>query len=115
MSDPFQSGDPWGDFDDVDTEDFGAAPFVPRSISGFLPSDEELENFDFDWEQVITKHMADEIAREIDRAIIEHLPEATDLPTSPPTVDMYPHRCPRCGGRAYVGMASVDCEARCGA
>lgn len=30
------------------------------------------------------------------------------------TNDAFPHKCPRCGGAAYIGLASVDCEKRCG-
>ncbi len=25
----------------------------------------------------------------------------------------YPHKCPHCGGPAYVGFSSVDCQAGC--
>lgn len=29
------------------------------------------------------------------------------------TENRYPHKCPRCGGAAYVGFTSVECEKRC--
>lgn len=39
-------------------------------------------------------------------SVVEHLRRAL--------AELYPHACPSCGGRAYVGLSSVDCEARCG-
>lgn len=34
--------------------------------------------------------------------------------TAPSAVDdRFPHACPRCGGRAYVGLATVDCARDC--
>lgn len=26
----------------------------------------------------------------------------------------FPHKCPRCGAPAYVGLSSVECSAGCG-
>jgi hypothetical protein len=110
----------WSDFDEVDTEDFGFGPIVPKCIDQFLPVDDP----DLSWEDVLGGFMAEEISREIDEAVARHARETVDLPIQSPhvdtvvermMVDRYPHRCPRCGGRAYVGMADVDCEARCGA
>ena len=27
--------------------------------------------------------------------------------------DRYPHKCPRCGSKAYVGLSQVDCASKC--
>lgn len=27
--------------------------------------------------------------------------------------DRYPHKCPKCGGPAYVGFTDVECKNRC--
>lgn len=32
----------------------------------------------------------------------------------PIAIGRFPHRCPKCGGSAYVGLFEVDCEKRCG-
>ncbi len=30
-------------------------------------------------------------------------------------IGRYPHRCPKCGGAAYLGLFEIDCERKCGA
>lgn len=40
------------------------------------------------------------------------------LPEFPPEEksrkdEKYPHKCPKCGGPAYVGFSSVDCKNKC--
>lgn len=35
------------------------------------------------------------------------------LPKSAPKEDRYPHKCPYCQGKAYIGFTSLDCIAGC--
>jgi len=32
---------------------------------------------------------------------------------TPKKDENYPHKCPRCGGPAYIGLSKVDCKAKC--
>jgi hypothetical protein len=37
-----------------------------------------------------------------------------DLGDDPgPDLSKYPHKCPRCGAAAYVGLVAVDCSGKC--
>jgi hypothetical protein len=44
-----------------------------------------------------------------------HLMPATGLGYSEPTSSRkeFPHKCPKCGGAAYVGFTSIDCSNGC--
>ena len=42
------------------------------------------------------------------------VPLSEDPTPSKASNDRYPHKCPKCGGPAYVGAMSVDCESLCG-
>lgn len=57
--------------------------------------------------------MADEIAKEIDREILESLKLLPIERLDDRFRARYPHPCPRCAGPAYVGLNDVDCSKGC--
>jgi hypothetical protein len=68
-------------------------------------------------EEEIYDAMAQQIADEVDREIIEKLTADTLKDKLKRRVreinERYPHRCPFCGSPAYIGLASLDCLNEC--